>query len=141
MRTAGEQGGKFLCTPALTAALFPVKMQHMAKKRTNPTEARLDIRVKPETAETLKKAAKEAGVSMNALMNCISVWAATSLKNGRPVIQHECVVGSEQCDGMFWLGHTTEEEKSQDGEVYAVFDFSTNHAIRDPMDFYREDQI
>lgn len=112
----------------------------MAKKRTNPTEARLDIRVKPETADILKTAAKEAGVSMNVLMNSICVWASASIKNGKPVIKHDCVVGSEACTGMFWLGQAADDEISPDGNVYAVFDFSTNRAIRSPKEFFYSEE-
>ena len=112
----------------------------MAKKRTNPTEARLDIRLNPATADALKSSAKEAGVSLNQLMKSICIWTAANMNVGKPNVQDDLVLGSTPCDGMFWLGQSIDDETGNDGDVYAVFDFSTNRAIRHPAEFFHSEE-
>jgi hypothetical protein len=108
----------------------------MAKKKQTPTETRLEVRLNPHIANQLKETAKETGVSLNQLMRSICTWATSNIHVGMPNIQDDLVLGSKDCDGMFWIGRNFDQTQHLDGDVYAVFDFSTNRAIRDPHEFY-----
>lgn len=112
----------------------------MAKKRTNPNEARLDIRLDPETADALKASAKEAGVSLNMLMKSICVWTTQNLHVGTPAVDANQFVTNENTEGVLWMGNTFDSNTGDQGDIYAVFDFSTDRAIRDPNEFYTEEE-
>lgn len=100
---------------------------------------RMEVRLDPDAASTLKKRASEAGISLNQLINTLSMWAAENLQTGKPVQVHNEFIDKEDCDGMLWLGHTMYDEKSEHGELIAVFDFSSRRAIRTPYEFCNEE--
>lgn len=108
----------------------------MAKK---PTVTRMEVRLDPDAANTLKKRASEAGISMNQLINTLSMWAAENMQVGKPGLIHDSIVTNEPCEGMLWLGHTADHDRSEEGEILAVFDFSSRRAIRTPYEFYDEE--
>lgn len=108
----------------------------MAKK---PTVTRMEVRLDPDAASKLKKKASQAGVSMNQLINTLSMWAAENLQVGKPGLAHHNFVTNEACEGMLWLGHTADDDKTEEGEILAVFDFSSRRAIRTPYEFYGEE--
>ncbi len=112
----------------------------MTKNTHNSNEARLEVRLDPYIAEKLKESAKQAGISLNQMMKTICTWTACNLHVGKPkLLEHEIVV-NESAEGMFWIGHEANHDEQDDGEVLAVFDFSTSRAIRNPRDFfYAED--
>lgn len=116
-------------------------IRYMAKKKPIETDTRLEVRLSPHVADQLKNAAKETGVSLNQLMKSICIWTASNMKTGKPTVINDTVVGSSQCDGMFWLGQTEDEDGAHGGDVYAVFDFSTNRAIRNPAEFFHSEEM
>lgn len=112
----------------------------MAKKKPIASDTRLEVRLDPYVADQLKNAAKETGISLNQLMKSICTWATANMHVGKPNVQNDLVLGSNECDGMFWLGQNINDETGSDGDVYAVFDFSTNRAIRSPKEFFYSEE-
>lgn len=109
----------------------------MAKKT---TVTRMEVRLDPDAASTLKKRASDAGISLNQLLNTLAMWAAENLQVGKPGLEQHNFVTNEQCDGMLWLGHTADAQLTEHGEIHAVFDFSSRRAIRVPQEFYGEEE-
>ena len=111
----------------------------MTKKKPIPTDTRLEIRLDPYVADQLKDAAKETGISLNQLMKSICIWTTANLNIGKPVAIHNSIIQNESSDGMLWLGQT-EKGDGCDGDVYAVFDFSTQRAVRHPREFFHSEE-
>lgn len=134
MQSAGEQGGRFLST-GIDADYFPLYNRHMAKKHTQ-SDTRLEVRLNPAVAERLKDTAKETGISLNQLMVSICTWTAENLHAGKPEVINDTLVFNQPGDGMFWIGQESDEKEQDEGEVYAIFDFSTHRTIRHPREYF-----
>lgn len=112
----------------------------MAKKKPIPTETRLEVRLAPHVADQLKETAKETGISLNQLMKSVCEWTTANMHVGKPRVDGNLVLGSEPRDGMFWIGHNIDDKTHSDGDVYAIFDFSTSRAIRNPQEFFYSEE-